>query len=538
MTDLSESAKLVACGFVKKGVDDKKVEIKGKTIKIDGKIAKDKFNSIQKEFKTLNDDEKKELNKALREMAEHEYVEVARDQMVMTDYPKSISRYYMGVESWHQSIENYYYWCMNFLGDIGFPVIHKITDIFTAAEHSSFYGAAGQRLGLAQDKVSQYLATIGKMVKDLFQLVRELRWIDERLEIYRAALAVDKDGKKIEGKMPERGAEQALKGMWVDLVDGVVGGQRTGSNLFVMAQQLQFTALPDLFFSIHPQKIDEVDKTVEKEAEKFNEPLRNLLKRKLSQYVAWKKSTFDEMKNRRLFTLRYLKQHYDVIRMYIQWAKPYIKHIERLSGEQNLLDNPRLIAAFESSLVEIEVLAINRPEGSKESYACILMTFEYHTKPSMQYPGDAGYHRGPIHVGSTRITWRSYAWSEEQVKEYLEMRRWQDLETLTSIDGSLRAAMDALGSDLLNYIDEAEKTHKEEKKEEPQKKQPINVLEPFTAVGKGVREAFGGLIPDFGKITFGKGGKPEKEAPNETAARKACWLHYNIFKKAHGLLAW
>ncbi len=536
--ELSESAKLVACKFVKKGADEDKVEYKDKTLDIKGKTAMERFNSIRTAFKELDDEKQKALNKALQELADHEYVEVARDQMVLTDYPRSISRYYMGMESWHQSIENYYYWCMNFLGDIGFPVVHKITDVFTAAEHSSFYGAAGQRLGLAQDKVSQYLATIGKMTKDLFQLVRELRWIDERLEIYRAAFAHDKEGKPLKDKKPERGAELALKGMWVDLVDGVVGGQRTGSNLFVMAQQLQFTALPDLFFSIHPEKQEDIDKTVDKEAANFNEPLRNLLKRKLSQYIAWRTSTYDEMKSRRRFTIDYLKQHYDVIRMYIQWAKPYIKHIERLSGEQNLLDNPRLIAAFESSLVEIEVLAVNRPEFAKEIYTCILMTFEYHTKPSMQYPGDAGYHRGPIHVGSTRITWRSYSWSEKQVNEYLEMRRWQDLETLTSIDKSLRSAMDALGDDLRNYITEAETMHKEKKTEEPEKKQPINIMEPFTAVGKGVKEAFGGLIPGKGTFTFGGKKAPSGEKANETAARKACWLHYNIFKKAHGLLAW
>ncbi len=538
--ELKESAKFVAYGFLKKGANKDKVEISSKTIEIEGKTGDQRFQSIQNSFKELDDDKRKELNDACENMADHEFVEVARDQMVMTDYPKSISRYYMGMESWHQSIENYYFWCMNFLGDIGFPVIHKITDVFTAAEHSSFYGAAGQRLGLAQDKVSQYLATIGKMVKDLFQLVRELRWIDERLEIYRAGFGRDKNDKPIiiDGtpKEPERGAEQALKGMWVDLVDGVVGGQRTGSNLFVMAQQLQFTALPDLFFSIHPQKIEDVDKVVENEAKSFNEPLRNLLKRKLTQYVAWKKSTYDEMRSRRKFTLDYLRQHYEVIRLYIQWAKPYIKHIERLSGQQNLLDNPRLIAAFESSLVEIEVLAITRPEKAKDTYACILMMFEYHTKPSMQYPGDAGYHRGPIHVGSTRITWRSYAWSDQQVKDYLAMRRYQDIETLASIDKTLKSAMDALGGDLQKYISEAEESAAPPKEEKTEKKQPINIMEPFTAVGKGVKEAFGGLIPN---ITFGgkkKGG--EKERPNETAARKLCWLHYNIFKKAHGLLAW
>jgi len=298
-----------------------------------------------------------------------------------------------------------------------------------------------------------------------------------------------------------------------------------------MAQQLQFSALPDMFFRISPQEQNEVDKFVDKEAAEFNLQLRNLLKRKLTQYVAWKHSTYDEMAARRRFTLDYLRQHNQVIKMYMNWVKPYIKHIERLSGEQDLLKNPRLISAFESSLVEIEVLARMRPPGKKSTCTCILLTFEYHTKPSMQYPGDAGYHRGPIHVGSTRITWRSFAWSDDQIKNYLSMRDRQDVELLASIDKSLTSAMETLGKDLGNYLEEAEKG----KKEEAPPKQPLGLLDPFTAVGQGVKEAFGSLItlPKFG----GKK-KGEKESADEGHARRMCWIHYNIFKKAHGLLAW
>jgi len=531
-----ESERFVAFGFVKEGVDKDAPVIKvgGRrfVIKGEGKnTPEEKLNLIQETRKSLSEDQQKEFDKALEGIADHEWVELARDQLVMTDYPKSISRYYLELESWHQSIEPYYYWAMNFLGHIGFPIIDKITDVFTAAEHSSFYGAAAQRLGLAQDKVSQYLATIGKMVKDLFQLVRELRWIDERLEIYRNALGHDKEGKQV--REPIKGAEQALKGMWVDLVDGVVGGQRTGSNLFVMSQQLQFTALPDLFFAVTKEKDQTVDAAVDKQAGEFNEQVRNLLKRKLTQYYAWKTATYSEMKSRRRFTLDYLRQHYHVIKLYIQWIKPYIKHIERLSGQQELLKNVRLISAFESSLVEIEVLARKKPPG-KDTYTCILMTFEYHTKPSMQFPGDAGYHRGPVHVGATRMTWRSYAWSEQQIKSYIKMRDREDMELLNSVDKSLASAMDALGKDLFDYLEEAEKGKIEEEK--PPEKPSFGLselLDPFTAVGKGFKEVFKGVIPQLPKKKKGKALEFDEED-----ARKMCWLHYNIFKKAHGLLSW
>jgi len=537
-----ESERFVAFGFVKDGVnkDAPIVKVGEKVITIEGKDPYEKLDFIRKKRDELRDSGKdKAFDEALQDIADHEWLEISRNQVMLSDYPNPVNRYYISLESWNNSIEPYYFWCINFLGEIGFPIVDKITDVFTAAEHSSFYGAAGQRLGLAQDKVGQYMATIGKMIKDLFQLVRELRWIDERLEHYCKAFGEDKDGNKIKVSLEDqRSADLVLKGLWVDLVDGVVSGQRTGSNLFTMAQQVQFTVLPDLFFNTYIKEGDDIGKFVETQyKDAYNPIVRNTLSRKLQSYYAWRRSTFSEIKNRRTFTLKYLNQHYQVIRMYIQWVKPYIKHIERLTGNTDILDNPRIISAFETSMIEIEVLARMRPEGNQKHFVCILLHFEYTTKPSMQYPGDGGYHRGPVHVGSTRITWRSYAWSDEQIKAYKQMREKQDLELLSSIDNSLISAMEALGDDLMDYLAEAQQTHLE-KKEAPEEEAKLpGMLDPLASVGRGAKEVFG---VDWKKIVKGvfPPAKASGPSPPISEARKLCWTHYNIFKKAHGLLAW
>ncbi len=519
-----QSERLVAFGFLKKGAKAV-LKLGGKNIALKGK-GDDMLTHI-KELKEEFGEET--VNNSLEEIADHEELEVVNNQFLLTDYPTSLLTYQAHIQSYQKSIEQYYYWCLDFLGVLGFPIIDKITDIFTAAEQSSFYGAGAQRLGLTQDKVGQYMATIGKMVKDMFAIIRELRWIDERLEIYREAFGHNKEGK--EDFKPKEAAEVTLKGMWVDLVDGVVGGQRTGSNLFTMAQQLQFTALPDLFFSVHPRTVKEVDEIVDKEAADFNKQVRLALKRKLEQFVAWKHSTYDEIRNRRKFTISYLRQHYQSIRMYITWVKPYIKRIERLSSADDLLHNPRLIGAFESSIVEIEVLAKQKDKKKKNQWGVILLNFEYHTQPGMQYSQEGGYHRGPIHIGNTRIIWRSYTWSTEQIENYKKMRIREDLELLKSIDSSLKSAMDTLGEDFFKYIEEAEKGKKEEKKEKP--KYP-SVFEPFTALGEGFSELIKSVIPETAK------GKPAgKEEPMGAGGiKRRLYLHYSVFKKIHGMLTW
>lgn len=525
---------LIAYGpFVQKAKQITSLQVGNKTYPIEGKTPAERLASLE----SIKKDAPDGFDKAVESVAGNEWAEVAKDQLMMTNYPKPIQRYFLGMDSWHQSIEPIYFWASNFLADLGFAAIDKITDIFTASEHSSFYGAGMQRLGLAQDKAAQFLAAIGKMIKDMFQLVRELRWIDERLTYYRGSLGLDKDDNRLKDqKQSEReSAEVALKGLWVDLVDGVVGGQRTGANLFVMAQQLQFTTLPDLFFKVHPPSAEKVAETVDTEAKEFNEQVRGVLKRKLFAYMSWKQATYEEMKNRRTFTLNYLRQHYQVIKMYMNWVKPYLRHIERLGANQAFLESPRLIAAFESSMVEIEILARKLDPGNKDAHACILLRFEYFTKPSMQYTGDSGYHRGPVHVGATRITWRSYSWTKKQIDNFLAMKSQEDIELLTSIDKSLKDAMESLGSSLTDYLAEAAKAEPIVKKVEARPKQ-AGVLDPFAAIGKGTKELFGGLMPEIPKIQFGK--KKPKGEDASGSARALCWIHYNIFKKAHGLLSW
>ena len=69
--------------------------------------------------------------------------------------------------------------------------------------------------------MSQYLQQIGQFIRrDLFQLVRDIRWIDERITFHADA----REG--------QESAEITLKGLWTDLVDGVVQGQRVSANIF------------------------------------------------------------------------------------------------------------------------------------------------------------------------------------------------------------------------------------------------------------------------------------------------------------------
>ena len=457
-----------------------------------------------------------------------ETAEIFRRSETKTDFPRPERAYRLHYEAYNTAIEEPYFWVLHYLRYYGgFEKVDKITDVFAASENSAFFGVNQQRLGLQQDKVSQFLATIGKMVRELFQLVRELRILDERLSYYADSATKSQSAES---------AEITLKGTWVDMVEQ---GAKNPASVYGMAREVQFTTLPDLFFSTHPKSQTDVDIVVERERGQFNRKVREVLKRKLRAYLAWKEHSWDELKNRRIFTLKYLRQHYDIIQMYVNWVKPYLKNIRRLQMHQEKNDRPDLIVAFESSMIEIELIAHRK--GSGKYRQCIHMHFLYRTRPDMNYSQE--YQRGPIHIGRVEITFRAYSWTSEEIAKYKKLREQDDFRMLGVVDGSVKAALDSLGEELQRYLAESgekDLLKKTEKDTHGEKKSD----DPFTALFKGFGDLFGPLVPHKDKKK--KRAKTNIEiyeaimAQRETAdsTKKLMWDIYHHYKKHHGMLSW
>ena len=459
---------------------------------------------------------------------EPEEAEEYRGVNVFTGFPKPKRKYRVHYEGYNVSVEEPYFWVLHYLRYYaGFPRIDKITDVFAASENSAFFGATQQKMSAQQDRVSQYLATVGKMVREIFQLVRELRILDERLSYYADSMTNSPSAES---------AEITLKGIWVDLVEQ---GAKNPASVYGMAREVQFTTLPDIFFSTHPRKQEDVDVVVERERGQFNRKIREVLKRKLRAYVAWKEHSYEELKNRRKFTLKYLRQHFEIIKMYISWVKPYLKNIQRLQLDQTKSDSPDLIVAFESSMIEIELLAIKPPKTKGHANQCMLFHFLFRTRPEMNYQQE--YQRGPIHLGRIAIDMRAYAWTDEQIEKYKKLKEQQDFQLLGVIDGSVKAALESLGDELMRYLKEAGEQFVEFK-DQPKKK--VRSSDPFISLFEG----FGEMFTSF----KGPKGATKPKKPNRTdimkkafAERDAadsvkntmCGLYHN-FKKNHDMLSW
>ena len=179
-------------------------------------------------------------------------------------------------------------------------------------------------------------------------MVRELRIIDERLQYY-----YDSDGDKQGMHETALSSEIVLKGLWVDQVEG---GSKNPGSIYGLSQTMGFTILPDLFFRIKIKNLKNLEEEVNNL--KFNEKVKEVLKRKLRQYYEWKKRTKKELEVRRDFEIKYFKQHYDTIRLYMSWVTPYLRNVRRLQLYEKNMERAEIINAFESQIIELETLFV------------------------------------------------------------------------------------------------------------------------------------------------------------------------------------
>jgi len=438
-----------------------------------------------------------------------------------TGFPKPAKYYHFSWEVYDLSLEEPYYWVLDQLKEF-MPIIEKLEDTFSAAENSAFFGSTQQRLGAQQDKITGIIVSVGKLVKELFQIVRELRIIKERRDYYKGAEAETQ--KDINRR--SKSAEITLKGLFVDLVQG---GGKSPASVYGMAQQLEFITLPDLFFDAPPfASTAELESHIKGLEKDFNKNVLRVLHRHLNQFREWKVRTAEEHKNRERFQLKYLQQHYSVIQTYLVWLKPYLRNVQRLAPSEKRSLSADIVSTFEGSMLDIEFLA-RKP--IKTAHACILVTFNYRTRPELKVVQD-GYQRGPVHIGKVDINYRVYGWSDEQLQKYKDMKNKEILLLMGDVSSSLYDAVHSMGDELLTYLDEAKgKEEKEEVTEPPKKSFMEKFLGDFyqAPVKKKELKVEGGEFRDASSDDI-------KKAIG--TAKTFTWITYNVFKKAHRMITW
>lgn len=224
------------------------------------------------------------------------------------------------------------------------------------------------------------------------------------------------------------------------------------------------------------------------------------------------------------------------------WVRPYLRHIRRLTLDEEKILTPDMVSAFEGSMVEVEFLAHKLPVNDKTKAqnkvynSCILAHFLFRTRPSMSYQQE-GYQRGPIHVGKLEVNLRAYTWKKEEIDNYVEMKKQEDFELMKSISDSVKAAMTALGGELEKYLEEAGEVMGKEEAPKPEEKPTKH---PFF---KRFRAEFLGppkeKKPKKPKIKGKEKLRLKGEQKLATSSVKSSMFYvFKNFKKGHRMIMW
>jgi hypothetical protein len=197
-------------------------------------------------------------------------------------------------------------------------------------------------------------------------------------------------------------------------------------------------------------------------------------------------------------------------------------------------DKPDLITAFEGSMIEVELLA--QKPGKVNS--CILVNYMFRTRPEMNYTQE--YQRGPIHLGRVEIDFRAYAWTDKEVKNYIKMKQAEDIQLLGLVDGSVKAALDSLGDELMRYLEESGESMIPKEQREPEGKNPYKTL--FSGFGQLFSPFQGPKKPKMPKVKKESSADMMKLSIEKKQVSKSTedvmWNIYHHFKKQHNMLSW
>ncbi|MBW2987331.1 hypothetical protein KY336_02160 [Candidatus Woesearchaeota archaeon] len=520
-------------------VKEKTFTDKVKEIK-DNKRIKDKDkavnNLILSHLKNLKTDDEKE-----------KFFRSIDSKHLSTFVGKPLRTFKLIDEKYQQQLEPVYFWVIGFIkDDMGIKDIRKVTDTYSASEASAFHRNMIQSLQAVQDRISNNLISINRLIKpELFKIVRELKIIHDRLDLVYEG---DKFGQERPGG-EMNAAEIAMKDMWISLVEG---GAKNPSSVYGLGSQVGFILLPDLFLHNHVFEVDKVESYVNKMSG-LNRKVKEALVKKLKAYAIWRKNYKRSLETRKRFMLSYLKQHYNTIKMYMQWVKPYMKTAKRLQLNMNFQDSADLIVAIEQTMMEIELLAVGKASGPY--HPVINLTFGFRATPETEF---SQKYQAPTtrFNGRVEITFNARAMTPDQLLAYKVMKDEEDLGLLKNLSEGVKEAMDAIGDDLKIFLKEAEgdisyeeakkalKAEKEAKVKVPDKKPWYHPIDPFAQIFIGFKDLIEIFVkfPSLKKKTEGKLPKQweidkKKMSACKDAVGKSFTL-YHLYKKAHRMVAW
>ncbi len=482
------------------------------------------LEKIKAKIESLKDDPEGNVAELKVFFTDPEYKDIKKDitNLLVQELKKMpTAEYKLTYDSLGEGLEPIYFWILDFLRDrdpsgLGLEVF-KGQEEFEASVASGYFSELGTKGTQMQAKAMEYLGAINQVIKSILNLIYDLKEFETRVEQYNKLHSTS--------VLDRKGASNALKGTWMDQVDVKKGK----GSINLLAQDLGFVTIRDAFFYVDDVGgIERLD---------LNERVKNILHRKMSEYKSWLEMSEKEIKKRYNIEKAYLKSQYATLKLYAGWLKPYLMAAQKLKMKE--FNTPTIVNAFSNMELRLSILGQKEIKPTdlhqsyknikldKKYYAVVEVVMDFRGLPSaMTVQGARQY----VHGGRADLQFKAYAVDEVEMNVLRSKELYEDLDLINDyVDSSLKE----LQSELDKYINpqpEAEKKHVKKKWENPLK----GTIDGLKEITKPLTDP---LQDAWKKQAPGEMVKKDVMKHGSDRASRLCFLVYNMYKRAHGMLA-
>ena len=420
-----------------------------------------------------------------------------------------------------QSLEQIYFWILDYVNGV-YGSSEKLIDNFISAPGSGHFAEMQGRATRMQEEAMKIFQTTGVLIKSILNIIYDLKEWQIRLSHYEDLKSDDKNKRSA--------AMLSLKQIWMDSVDI----KRGNSSIKAMAQQFDYVTLIDAFMAV--DSLEEVEKV------DLNERVKRILLQRIADFLKWVKESERESKKRFEIEKIYLRSQVNNVKLYAQWAKPYLKAAQQLG--QNLKPSADVVNLFNTSVSELVLLAKGRYDVMQDvatgelpkiykklkirKYTPVaLIEFRYRSIPER-----ADQRGGYLFVGLIEVTFTSFALNEDELKVLSSEVAKDDFgDIYQMISGATDESLMQIQGDIDELLGTA---GEKEKKTEEKAKEDTN---PFSALFSG----FSSKKKEDEKKDLSKGVSEdtdyEKAVRNLVVlnSRWTCRKLYDDYKKVHGM---
>lgn len=461
----------------------------------------------------------------LQDSGARDLLEAGGEQVLVTDYPRSIGTpYYLEVSAPGHFLNPAYNGILTCLRDLGYARIVKVTDSLTAGAFTAPFAAGRQ---LAEERLAQQLPKLQGMMAEIHELLRGLDDTERAL------------GELHESELPGSAGEQAelaMKSRWLDEVEG---GAANLSSVIGLAQRVELAELPGLFFSLRraplqtpddPKEITSKNAQLAEviEALTTNSLLKHTLLQKLLRYIVWKDGLRRTLAGRRQLLVARLRGTYQSLQLQVALLRPALRQLRQYRLVDDVKDYPELAALFGNVASEVELLAAKRVARTGPM-AVLSVTLKFVLRPPQPEQ------RGVPPSASLVIQYRAYAWDDESIQSYLHYRSNQDLDYFAHAGEALSHQLSGIQSEMGKYLADDTQTISIPSSRLAAHRPSEGMLAPlshaFTCIAAGMRWT-------IGLVKIQAMSAPRIEEQVRKAVRRDAFLCYKTFKASHGLLTW